>query len=491
VETLTLSDGTPAAGLVSLSGDTAVVGGGGVVQLFEREPDGDRWLHNATLRADASGFGQSVATDGRTTVVGSYDPAVGQGAAHVFQRRSGQAWEEVARLASDTNANFGSSVAVSGTTIVVGAPSSGPPGGLVFVFEENEGGEGAWGEVARLAGEPFSETALTDAFGGNLSIDADTVIVGAHVPRRPGSPCSGPLVYVFSRSGSGTNAWSREAILRLPGVCEGVARPTAVSISDDTVAAGAFGNVSIPDFDGGVYVFQRDRIVPNAWIEIDRKLFPTFGAAIDGDFLAAFGRGFNGAASGVVFARNQGGKDGWGEAYRIAGSLAFGAAISGDTSFINTRVVDDGARPMIDVYVADTDRDGLRDGLDACPRDPLNNVEGGCARDSAAYVVLDDLISLGDVTTEAVGEELHIAATFTNSSDSAIGNPFFEVAELSGGNLLVNADGGPGGTGATLSPDVGDGILSPGESTTVTFVVGLATHETFSFFVSVRGDAGP
>ena len=101
----------------------------------------------------------------------------------------------------------------------------------------------------------------------------------------------------------------------------------------------------------------------------------------------------------------------------------------------------------IDVYVADTDRDGLRDGIDACPRDPLNNVEGGCTRTSAAYLVLDDLITLGDVATETRGDEFHITATFTNTSDTAIGNPFFEVTELTGGNLLVNADAGPSGRG--------------------------------------------
>jgi len=126
-------DGT-ATGSVSLalSGDTAVVSRDGVVQVLEREPGGDHWLHSTTLSAGTSGFGKSVATDGRTTAVGS----------NVFQRPSGQAWEEVARLASDTNtASFGVSVAVSGTTIVVGAPSSSLGRGLVFVFEEDEDGE--------------------------------------------------------------------------------------------------------------------------------------------------------------------------------------------------------------------------------------------------------------------------------------------------------------------------------------------------------------
>ena len=200
----------------------------------------------------------------------------------------------------------------------------------------------------------------------------------------------------------------------------------------------------------------------NAWGEA--AVLGTFVGGVPGPIilsgnlvLAAFNadvaRGL--PARTAIFARNQGGKDRWGEAFRT--TLGF-RALSGDTAFLPGA-----AAGTLDVYVADTDRDGVRDGIDACPRDPLNNVEGGCTRNSAAYLVLDDLITLGDVATETRGDEFHITATFTNTSDTAIGNPFFEVTELTGGNVLVNADAGPGGPGATLSPDVGDGILSPGE----------------------------
>jgi hypothetical protein len=52
----------------------------------------------------------------------------------------------------------------------------------------------------------------------------------------------------------------------------------------------------------------------------------------------------------------------------------------------------------------------------------------------------------------------------------------------------LNGDAGAGGVGATLSPDVGDGILSPGESMTVRFVIQLETREPFRFLVTIRGD---
>ncbi|MGQ3685931.1 MAG: choice-of-anchor Q domain-containing protein [Candidatus Loosdrechtia sp.] len=81
-----------------------------------------------------------------------------------------------------------------------------------------------------------------------------------------------------------------------------------------------------------------------------------------------------------------------------------------------------------------------------------------------------------------------ITATFTNESSTPIQNPFFKVVELTSGNLLLNADGGAGGVGATLTPDVGDdGVLSPGESFTAEFVIGLQERKRFRFFVDILG----
>jgi streptogramin lyase len=87
---------------------------------------------------------------------------------------------------------------------------------------------------------------------------------------------------------------------------------------------------------------------------------------------------------------------------------------------------------------------------------------------------------------------LTITATFKNTSSSSIHNPYFKVSQLSGGNLLLYADGGPGGLGATLSPDVGaDRMLAPGESFTTRFVIGLQHRSSFNFFVDFWGEADP
>lgn len=80
-----------------------------------------------------------------------------------------------------------------------------------------------------------------------------------------------------------------------------------------------------------------------------------------------------------------------------------------------------------------------------------------------------------------------ITATFANTSTTNIRKPLFEVIKLTGGNLLLNADGGAGGVGATLTPDIGDTVLSPGESFTADFEIGLQKKTNFTFFVNLLG----
>jgi hypothetical protein len=133
--------------------------------------------------------------------------------------------------------------------------------------------------------------------------------------------------------------------------------------------------------------------------------------------------------------------------------------------------------------------DGNGDGIAACDIGafeffPLVN----------AFVTLDPALETTFAPTPVPGGPagtFTITATFTNTSGTPLRLLFFGVNELTGGNLLLNADAGPGGVGATLTPEVAGDVLTPGASVTAAFVIGLQVREPFTFLVDVFGEPGP
>ena len=80
-------------------------------------------------------------------------------------------------------------------------------------------------------------------------------------------------------------------------------------------------------------------------------------------------------------------------------------------------------------------------------------------------------------------------ARLSNVSEHALSNLIVAVTTITNGNLLQNADGGPGDTGALLSVphkhDFSDGILSPDEFVDVPFQICLLQRTPFRFEVEV------
>jgi hypothetical protein len=111
-----------------------------------------------------------------------------------------------------------------------------------------------------------------------------------------------------------------------------------------------------------------------------------------------------------------------------------------------------------------------------------------------AFVTLDPAVDTAfdpTPTPAAPAGTFTITATFTNTSDTPLRFPFFTVTELSGGNLVLNADEGTQGVGATVTLEAGDRVLAPGETVTVDFVIGLQVQERFTFFVDLFGEHMP
>ena len=208
---------------VAVSGDTIVVGApssdqagswSGAAYLFVK-PDGG-WVNateTAQLQASDAGedqcFGQSVAADGDTVVVGVYTfctPDYPSGTAYVFVRPS-SGWTtttETAQLTASTGHSldeFGSPVAIDGDTIVVGAvlhDANGFGAGSVYVFVRPDSGWSSATETAQL----HATDAKTNAnFGFSAAISGDTIAVGSL--RDPDDASDGGAVYVYVKPADG------------------------------------------------------------------------------------------------------------------------------------------------------------------------------------------------------------------------------------------------------------------------------------------------
>lgn len=167
------------------------------------------------------------------------------------------------------NLNFGNSISISGGTVVAGAEwgegvNSHP--GLAYVFVKDGS---AWTQEARLAA---SDGTNANRFGCSVSLDGDTVIVGANCDSAKGT-ASG-AAYVFKRSGT---SWTQEAKLVASDGAIGNFFGGSVSLSGDIAIMGAYRNNAKGDSSGAAYVFRR---TSSGWTQ-EAKLVASDGAAND------------------------------------------------------------------------------------------------------------------------------------------------------------------------------------------------------------------
>ena len=371
---------------VEIDGDTMVVGatfdadkgsGSGSAYIFTRDTPGDihsNWTQRAKLLASDGevddNFGQSVAIDGDTVVIGSYgEDAPGEnasGAAYIFTRNTPgsltSGWTQVAKLrASDFYRGdyFGVDVSVHGDTVVIGSyqPSFSTSTGAAYIFTPSgpSNTNGGWAQVAKLS------VANTKRFGWSVSVDGDMVAVGAYLEYGPGSFLEGAnmgAAYIFTRDtpGSLTSGWTQVAKLIAGDRVVDDKFGYSVSIQGNTAVIGkatnAFGNDNNSTI-SSAYIFTPSgpSNTNGGWVQVakltasDGALYDNFGVSvsIDGDTVA-IGAQFNddptNSGSVYIFTRNTPGSltSGWTEQTKLTASDAaadaiFGQRVSIDESF--------------------------------------------------------------------------------------------------------------------------------------------------------------
>ncbi len=324
-------------------------------------PAWGQWQQNSKLTAsDASAgdrFGVSVSVSGDTLFVGAdLDDENGQysGSAYVYELVGG-AWNEVSKLtASDSAADdyFGGSVSVSGDTAIISAP--GHLGhGAVYVFERIGG---LWTQTDELHADDGS---AGDSFGSSVSIDVDTLFVGARDTDDHGN--SSGAAYVFERTGE---IWAQVAKLTVP---DGAAEDRfggSVSVSGDSAFIGAFFDDDNGLNSGSAYIFEK---IDGEWTQV-LKLTPSDGAAID-QFGVSVAINGNTAVVGAEYDDDNGTDSGsayvfekadgiWTEVAKLAASdgtagdhFGWSVAISGDTIVTGANWEDDNGPDSGAAYV--------------------------------------------------------------------------------------------------------------------------------------------
>jgi hypothetical protein len=257
--------------------------GAGAVYVFVRS--GTTWTQEAYVKASntdgADMFGESLALDGNTLVVGARgersaatgvnpgataeadDTADGAGAAYVFVR-TGSTWAQEAYLkASNTGPGdaFGFSVAVSGNTLAIGAEreksaATGINGGAAAEGNDDAASAGAayvfvrsgstWTQEAYVKA---SNTDVNDRFGFSVALSADSLLVGAFGEAsqstgvNPGSGAQDDdnrlfagAAYLFLRTGT---TWTQHAYLKASNTDEGDGLGWSVAIAGNTLLATA------------------------------------------------------------------------------------------------------------------------------------------------------------------------------------------------------------------------------------------------------------
>ena len=181
------------------------------------------------VAGDAFGTGVGISADTLIATAPGPEP----GAAYVYVS-DGAGWTQQAKLTPSgggSGERFGISAALSGDRLAVGADRAGNGSGAVYVFVRNGT---VWTQEARFSG---SDVVVGDAFGSSVSLDGDTLIVGAPFKRVPGlGNYANGAAYVFT---NGAGGWTQQAKITATPNTKGTLFGFSVAVLGDRAVIGA------------------------------------------------------------------------------------------------------------------------------------------------------------------------------------------------------------------------------------------------------------
>lgn len=306
---------------------------------------------------DFDQYGSSLAWDGQRLAVGAREFNGGEGAAFLFARDGGGAWQLAAPLVQFDGPpadSAGAAVAIAGDLALVGAAFGqvGTARAAGFVNVHRRSGLD-WPVIARV---DRGASARGHVFGGAVALRGGLAVVGASgADPLPAGDDAGTAA-IWERDAAG--AWQRSATLVMPQGQSQDRYGSAVGIGDGRIAIGAFGDVIGGRLDqGSVWTWQRG---PSGW-SAEQQLIAAdgltsdaygFSLAMDGDRILVGAPGNDGAGvqagAGYVYRRGAGG---WALEGKLlppsAGGLAgISVALDGDLAVLGAPTARVGDNPL-------------------------------------------------------------------------------------------------------------------------------------------------
>ena len=464
VAKLTASDGEAGdifGWSVAVDWDTVVVGARYDDSAYVFTKPGTGWATaTETAKLTASDgvvgdwFGQSVAVDGDTVVVGASEDG-GSGSAYVFTKAADSVWTDATQTAKLTASDgddfdeFGKSVAVDGDTAVAGAPNN-DGYGSAYVFIKPAAGWDDATQTAKLTPGATDDGAagLAGTFGAAVAVDGGTVVVGA-------SAYSGSQgrAYVFTKPSGGWEDAERTAELATSDA-EKNQFGWSVAVDGNTVVVGAHtddASDSVND-SGSVYVFTK--ATDSVWADATEtvKLTATDGASGD-QFGWSIAAGGGTVVVGVHWDDDKGADSGSAYVYGVSGWTAIPDSEAGATNATYYTVNDLTNEEEYGFWIRARNTVGASEASDPVTATPVNT----------APTAVDDATT----TAEGTAVDIDVVANDT---------------DLEGDTLQV--------TSVTM-PSNGTAVIKSGSATTITYTPNAGFHGSDSFtYVASDGNGG-
>ena len=444
VAKLTASDGEAGdifGWSVAVDWDTVVVGARYDDSAYVFTKPGTGWATaTETAKLTASDgvvgdwFGQSVAVDGDTVVVGASEDD-GSGSAYVFTKAADSVWTDATQTAKLTASDgdnfdeFGKSVAVDGDTVVAGAPNN-DGYGSAYVFIKPAAGWGDATQTAKLTPGATDDGAagLAGTFGAAVAVDGDTVVVGA-------SAYSGSQgrAYVFTKPSGGWEDAERTAELATSDA-EKNQFGWSVAVDGNTVVVGAHtddASDSVND-SGSVYVFTK--ATDSVWADATEtvKLTATDGASGD-QFGWSIAAGGGTVVVGAHWDDDKGADSGSAYVYGVSGWTAIPDSEAGATNATSYTVNDLTNEEEYGFWIRARNTVGASEASDPVTATPVNTAP----------------TAVDDATKTAEGTAIVIRVLDNDSDVDGDSLSVIEVSTPSNGSVAITG----AGTTVTYTPN--------------------------------------